>query len=262
MANTTWNPSDKSANCTLSGGNLIGTATGANAWVRAVDKQVTGKFYWEAQPTVWVNGNTGIGFCGGGLAAPSGATVAGMVATFKAGPIYVDTVNTGKTLGARAANDIIGIAVDLNARLIWFRVAPAGNWNGDATANPATGAGGVSFTILGIGIQAYPVATFGTGADAITANFGNSAFSGTVPSGFTSGFTSGVVSPSNALATQLAAEHWLTTNPAAQITQVALEHWATVTGTGIQAIATQLALEHWATVALVSTSQPRVMVMA
>ena len=57
--------------------------------------------------------------------------------------------------------------------------------------------------------------------------------------------------PTNASVTQVAAEHWLTTNPDTQITQVALEHWATVTGTaGTQLAVTQIALEHWASVAI------------
>ena len=53
MANTTWNPADKSATMTLSGGNLIATGSSWIAWVRAVDKKTTGKFYWEYKATVW-----------------------------------------------------------------------------------------------------------------------------------------------------------------------------------------------------------------
>jgi hypothetical protein len=47
MANTTWSTTDK-FNVTLSGSNLIATAASAGiCTVRAADKQVTGKFYWE-----------------------------------------------------------------------------------------------------------------------------------------------------------------------------------------------------------------------
>ena len=61
--------------------------------------------------------------------------------------------------------------------------------------------------------------------------------------------------PTSALATQLAAEHWLTTNPQAQVTQIAAEHWASITGTGEQAVVTQMAAEHWASVASIVPSR-------
>lgn len=48
--------------------------------------------------------------------------------------------------------------------------------------------------------------------------------------------------------TQAAVEHWLATNPRAQVTQVALEHWAAVPSVTVRAIATQVAVEHWAVV--------------
>jgi hypothetical protein len=100
-------------------------------------------------------------------------------------------------------------------------------------------------------------------SEASTANFGDTAFTGTVPSGFTSGFTAGATINTNALATQTAVEHWLSTNPDAQTTQVLVEHWATVTGTGLQALVTQVAVEQWASVAVVGSGQPpRVMVLA
>jgi hypothetical protein len=227
VANTQWNGSDKSANVTLSGLNLIAVASGASAWVRAVDKQITGKFYWECTPTVWGNANTGVGFSTPNVTTPVPTSI-GTCVVIKSGVINVDGVSSGSTLGARAAADVISVAVDFGARLTWFRVAAAGNWNGSATANPATGAGGVAITSSGVGVPAFPLAIMGANLDAITANFGDTAFTGTVPSGFTSGFTAGASIGTNALATQAAVEHWLTTNPAAQVTQVALEHWASV----------------------------------
>jgi hypothetical protein len=125
---------------------------------------------------------------------------------------------------------VVCIALDAGARLIWFRVGAAGNWNGSAVNNPATGVGGVAITNLGVGIQIYPSVCFGVIGDQITANFGDSAFTGAVPAGFTSGFTAGVVSPSNELATQIAAEHWGVGDPAlsVQLTQIAVEQWAQV----------------------------------
>jgi len=250
MANTSWNSSDKSANVTLSGSNLIATTSGSAAWVRAIDKQVTGKFYWEGKPTVWGSANTGIGFCPVGVTAPT-PTASGTCVVIKSGAINIDGVSSGSTLGARAANDIIGIALDCGGRLAWFRVAPSGNWNGSATADPGAGVGGISIGAAGGGgIPAFPLAVMGANLDSITANFGDTAFSGTAPSGFTSGFTSGATPSSNALATQVGLEHWLATNPQAQVTQVALEMWASNSSVTVQAVATQVGLEMWASVAV------------
>ena len=53
--------------------------------------------------------------------------------------------------------------------------------------------------------------------------------------------------------TQAALEHWLRTNPNAQVTQMAAEHWATVASGPIQLAVTQIGIEHWASVASVST---------
>ena len=49
--------------------------------------------------------------------------------------------------------------------------------------------------------------------------------------------------------TQAAAEHWLTTNPQAQVTQVVAEHWGTVQSGPIQLVVTQIGIEQWASVA-------------
>src|ERR1039458_9310106 len=57
---TTWNPSDKGSNITLSNGNR--TATGATAWnsVRGTTSSSTGKLYFEtvvtATDTAWIVG--------------------------------------------------------------------------------------------------------------------------------------------------------------------------------------------------------------
>lgn len=56
--------------------------------------------------------------------------------------------------------------------------------------------------------------------------------------------------------TQAALEHWLRTNPNAQVTQVVAEHWSTVQSGPIQLVVTSVALEHWASVASVSRGMP------
>jgi hypothetical protein len=192
MAGTTWSVDDKSTNVTVSGGSLTATGGGSHAWVRTVDKTKTGKAYWEFQATVWASANTGHGLAPAYLASPDGTSADGFFAVFRSGNIWLNGNFTSSTLGARANGDIIGVAIDRDAMLGWFRVAPSGDWNGSATANPATGAEGINLAaILSGGLLSCPVATFGASSEAVTANFGDSAFTGAVPSGYTAGFLVG-----------------------------------------------------------------------
>jgi len=177
----------------------------------------------------------------------STATI-GVVSLQNSGTVYVDGTNTGIVFGTVTSGSVVCIAVDCDARLIWYRIGAAGNWNTVASNNPATGVGGIAIFNLGRGIPLYPMASLTTSGDQVTANFGDTAFVGAVPSGYTSGFTAGASVPTNALASQALAEHWLTTNPDARITQVVLEHWASVTNDNLQAIVTQVLLEHWMSV--------------
>lgn len=185
MAFATWNPADKSAATVLSSGNLVAT-TPTNAGVRSTVSETTGKFYWEITYTT-VNTNsltTGVGLVTGDLAFGSATGFCWVGRS--TGGISVGAAASGSSLGAAVApSSVVGIAVDFGAKLIWFRIAPAGNWNGSGTANPATAAGGVDISAISTGA----LFAFMTGAssDAVTANFGATAFTGTVPSGFTAG---------------------------------------------------------------------------
>jgi len=231
MANTTWSTTDKTASVTLSNANLTATvSSGVNQGVRASDRQVTGKFYFEVTATTWtgVQGIIGIANSGAILSSIAATPTGAVVILQSSGNIFLNGVSTGVTLGARANGNIIGVAVDLNTYQIWFRAAPVGNWNGSATFAP-DGLGGIGFhSIGGDGLPVHPLVACTSATLVVTANFGDSAFSGTPPSGYTSGFTAGATIGTNALATQVAAEQWITTNPPAQITQVAVEEWATV----------------------------------
>jgi hypothetical protein len=196
----TWDAATVTA-VTLSGGNLVATNTGTTsvdqgAHVAAAGGKSSGKYYFEATFTT-VMGSVGQGVdYGAGVGTPSstytgmgfsGGVTGGMV--YKTGSVYMNGSNQGSfLLGTRVSGDVIGIAVDLDNRKLWFRVAPSGNWNASGTANPATNTGG--FT-LSAGTM-VPFATFGGASglanNVITANFGASAFTGAVPAGFTSGW--------------------------------------------------------------------------
>lgn len=225
MTTTTFDPANLSG-VTLTGSNLIATCSVGNGSVRGADGLASGLYYFEQTYTTKV-GNVNVGLCNGDVLLPSeGSTGINAVYVLSSGTIGISGATSGSTLGALATGAIIGIAVNLNTALIWFRIAPSGNWNGSASANPATGVGGVSFASIFPAFQTmYPIAGFGTVNDKVTANFGASAFSGTVPSGFTSGWTagSGVAAP-KLVATQVGAETWIGGGtPALTVTQLGAE---------------------------------------
>ena len=187
---TTWNASDR-VNVTLSNGNLTGTGSATTGAVRAVNSDTTNKYYWEITFNVSTNGNTSVG-----IANPSAvlSTVAptptnAVVCYRNAGAIWLNGSSTGISIGALTPPAVVCIAVDIGGNLIWFRIGAAGNWNNNATYNPATAVGGVSFSAIhSAGVAIFPLATYGIAAEQTTANFGPTGFTGAVPAGFTAGF--------------------------------------------------------------------------
>jgi hypothetical protein len=272
MANTTWSPTDKTSGVTLSGSNLIATASAsALQGVRAIDRQASGKWYWETTLTTVGASGSIIGLYG--VAQPittqingAGAVEVCILSCLSSGSsIRVDNgVIAVNGTGAVPDGSIIGIAWDATAQLAWFRIGAAGLWNNSAAANPATGVGGVQTASIGRGVAACPVwQSVGTTGSACTANFGDSAFAGVVPAGFTSGFTAGAAPPTNALATQAGLEEFYSTNPLGQVTQIGLEMWASASSAiPEQMIATQVSLEMWVQLTTAPLVQTRVQVMA
>lgn len=72
--------------------------------------------------------------------------------------------------------------------LAWCRVGPTGNWNNDPAANPATGTGGIDLTATGDPPNPLGPIVHISGGGQQTFNFGNAAFAGVVPAGFTAGW--------------------------------------------------------------------------
>jgi hypothetical protein len=105
--------------------------------------------------------------------------------------IHANGGDTGIHLGLWDIFEIVGIAVDLDNRKIWFIIVAGtalSDWNDDGSADPAANTGGIS---VPAGTM-VPFCTFGgsggIAGDAVTANFGANAFAGVVPSGFTAGW--------------------------------------------------------------------------
>jgi len=182
MAVVTWNPSDKSAGITLSNGNLTAVSTATPGGVRATQPYSgSGKYYWETTASGW-SGNTATGIASASAVLTTvGATPTQAALVYVSGNIWVNNANSGSTLGARGTADTIGIALDVAAGRVWFRVAPSGNWNGSGTANPATNTGGISVSALSGAV--YQLFCAGPVVNSCTLNAAG-AFSGTVPSGF------------------------------------------------------------------------------
>jgi len=177
-------------NISLSNNNLTATTTSASVGgVKLADacSRNSGKFYIEYTLTTTTSGGStgpGIGITSAfysslGLNATGGV----MMYPKSNGNIWSNGSNL-QTLATRSSGDVIGMAIDLDNRKAWYRVAPSGNWNGQPTDNPATNTGGV--TILAGFIVPFYVSN--ANAQVTTANFGASAFTGAVPSGFTSGW--------------------------------------------------------------------------
>lgn len=188
-----WNPADTSTGV-LSNFDLTYTANiSGTPYTRATFGASAGKFYFEVLLSL-VNASTLTGF---GIATKT-ATYANMQASglncamltnFGANsPMYVNGTQVISNLGA-SNNNHCGCAINFATQLIWFRPAPASNWNNSGTANPATGTGGQS--ISGLSGSLFPFCTINTGhagSNSMTANFGASAFSGTAPTGFNPGW--------------------------------------------------------------------------
>jgi hypothetical protein len=186
----TWNPSDKTAGITLSNGNL--TAAGPNSGsqydhVRANVGKSSGKYYFE----ITVDDDSymcGIGVC----SATTSFSTGDWLARQSDGWEYTSDGYFGNNVGSwksappsYTTGDIISLAIDLDNGKIWW--GKNGTWldSGD----PANGTNAAYTNLSG---TIYPHVTLRTSSDnspQVTANFGASAFSYSVPTGFTSGWT-------------------------------------------------------------------------
>ena len=206
---TTWNVAD-SVSIALSGtsGLTATTTVSSGAGVRSIDSLSSGKYYFEITPAVQVGANTGFGI-GNASASLTGAGSSPANASFiyPSGNIYVGVTLSGG-LGNLTMGVPVCIALDVTGRLIWYRKGAAGNWNASGTANPATGVGGLNIAAAVTGnLYAFFSATSNAN-ESVTANFGDSAFAGVVPAGFTAGIP-GTVPTGTFVSTVLAAREAL-----------------------------------------------------
>lgn len=183
-----FDPNHKNAGITLSNSNQTATFTATQQTVLGATGVSSGKYYMEV---TFVSGTSSAN-CAAGVAPQneplSGAqlgyndAVTGSVGIFQtSGNIYKNgsSSSVGSSSAWGTAGNVLCIAVDATARLIWFRTG-AGNWNNNASNNPATGVGGIAIS----GTAAIFPALGSDKASVFTANFGASAFNQAAPSGF------------------------------------------------------------------------------
>lgn len=170
-----WNPSDKHAEIALSGGNL--TVTGTTTYFRSVRATVSvssGKWYWEYNLWGTQLHCVGVGTSSADLDHHIGLDNYGYgyqrngrryhgSSSWEYGPVLTD-------------NPIVGVAFDLDAGKIWF--SKNGVWIGDPVAGTGEAFSGISGSF-------FPMYSTRSLSHA-TANFGASAYSYSIPSGFSS----------------------------------------------------------------------------
>lgn len=188
----------------LSGGNLTVSTTNADNFQDArTDVVLTGgKYYYEVTleslGVVANEPNLQAGFCDtsyvqftnelGDNAHSVGIFV---IPTLNQYSINFANSATAFAAGTPTIGQVIGVALDIGNAAIWARLG-AGNWNNNASANPATNVGGInlsSWLATGNPVNIFPCAQLqpssGTAtASTLTFNFGATAFANAPPSGF------------------------------------------------------------------------------
>lgn len=188
---TTWNSGDRNAAIILSNVNLTTTNNtgGAFACIRGVASHSSGKYYYEVTAitqTFASFSNFGVGNATAGLSTFMGGD-ANSVQMAGNGSATCNGVSIGSGDGLGSNGQTEGIAWDIGAQKIWWWNSAAARWNGDilANQNPATGTGGFSTAALAAGPY-FPMISIWQLNDSFTANFGGTAYSITIPAGFSS----------------------------------------------------------------------------
>lgn len=184
---TVWDAANKDTNLGLFAGATVaaGTSNPGN-WkgVRGTTSFSTGKKYIEFYGRAYGNDN-GILF-GFGNSSFNTASYPG-----SNGNSFGFHPSVGATYGLPSGiqSDLpwgvtFSIAIDLDAKLVWYRTDKHTNWNNSGTANPATGTGGFAYTVAGALFPAV-AAYDGAKANQLFINAGGYPFLLTAPSGFT-----------------------------------------------------------------------------
>jgi hypothetical protein len=195
---TAWNPTDVSTNVTFS--NSDATATLGSNDTRVTKSMVchaAGKRYAEFVIDEYGASSTGysVGLCKSDMVL-SGVLLGGNTGSIGARDTiaYINNANVGTPWASRAEGNVVCMAVDLDADLIWFKNASvSANWNNSGSADPATGTGGISIaSIADSRFSYYASWSADQNTAAVTLRTQADAFTETAPSGFAAWDAGGV----------------------------------------------------------------------
>jgi hypothetical protein len=178
-----FNSADKSSGVTLSNADLTAsTAASAINAVRTTTSKAAGKYYIEFTIDVAVGGSFVCGPIVGNASMPltNFADVGGNgIVYWQDGRVFRAGVLQG-TIQTFASGDVVGVALDLDNKKIWYRRG-AGAWNNNAGHNPATNAGGFSVSAITGNLFA---GWQGSTTSQATLNPGSSTYAYPAPAGF------------------------------------------------------------------------------
>lgn len=194
---STWSPTNKNAGTVLSNANLTATSGSASSTEQAftssgynggrVYLEVTQQYNSDNTHSGWIAGTEPLSGCcpTGGQPGTGGV---GYIGGGNNGGLQLWATQTnpsGTTLPGPLGNThVIAYAINVDLGLIWQKdLTAAANWNALSIGNPATNAGGWPIQSLS-DVYAEWSGVNNNGNSAGTINFGASAFTGTIPSGF------------------------------------------------------------------------------
>jgi hypothetical protein len=180
---STWNPGDKTANMSLTGGNLTAASSNASpAGARATCSHTTGLYYWEV--TINVDGG-GFDIAITALTATSSLTSADAnnVQIFNGNGQIWTAGSLALSFGSAitAVGNVIQVAMNVTSRDVWFRGSLMTLWNNSGIADPTMPGTG---QILPATVAIFPgIEVNAMGLAQGTANFGPT-FVNMVPTGY------------------------------------------------------------------------------
>lgn len=181
---TTWNPLDIN-NVTLSGGNLVATATAGGAGARTIASVVTNqKVYAEFVPTVAANDQR-FGFAtathanGAGLGSNESGVSQSFGVQYLGAYLDFSSADNSAAMPTFTTGDRVDIAYDDGAKRFWSRVN-GGAWSN--SGDPAAGTGGRVVSVAG---TLFGALSIGFSTEVTTARFSSGSWVGTPPAGYT-----------------------------------------------------------------------------
>ena len=176
-------------NVVMSNGNLTATYNGLGSYngTRSTAGKSSGKYYFEVTVNQFSGSLSGdqIGILKTSASYIDMNALNANVSSISLinGKVWSNNGDSGKSIGAVASSNVIGVAADLGNLKIWFR-KNGGNWNGLAigSENPATNLGGA---VVSAGTYSPALFYNWVNGDGATGNFGATAFGTAAPSGFT-----------------------------------------------------------------------------